>query len=451
MRTRADVLVVGAGLAGLTAATDLTAAGLDVLVVEAADRVGGRIRSEEAGGQTLDTGGAYTGTRHTAVRALAATTGVPTLSTAAAGDSLFDLRGRPTRSAGAPPLSALALGDVQDRLEELAGKVCLDDPAVDGGAAVLDTTSVAAWCAAERLHPDAELMLTLVVREMLAVEPADVSLLHLLFYLRSGGGMHYLTAFADGAQESRFAGGAALITERMAARLCRPPELGRPVRRLTGGAHGVTAACDGLTVDARAALVTAPPATAHRLRIEDAARLVADPRPRTRSGTVKIHVLYPKPFWRHAGLSGWITGDAGPVCFVVDDSAGRGGTGVLTGFVTGDAARRYAARPPAQRRAQVIERLAGWLGPAARSPLAVVERDWRADPYAGGCYGGVPYLGGWTRAHHRSAGRPTPPWLFWAGSERTGEFYGHMEGAVRSGHAAAAQTAAFVTPARRRP
>lgn len=443
--TPVDVVVIGAGLAGLAAATELEAAGRQVQVVEALDRVGGRIASHHWYGQALDAGGSYLGVRHLRVRELATRYGLALIPTAAPGANLYDLGTGLLRSdADRPAFNALAVGDTLDRLDELAASVPPADPAAAEHAVEWDQLTVAAWAQRELGHPDARLLVDLLVRQMLAADPADVSLLHLLFYLVSGGGVHYLTAFAGGAQQDRFAGGAHQLAERMAATLTRPVRHATPVTDLYAvpsagrpGAGPIRVVGPGLAVQATHVVVAVPPGPAARIRLHlPGVHRPAQPA-RTRGATVKVHLVYERPFWLAAGLSGWVTARTGPLRYVVDDSAGRGGLGVLVGFVTGPDASRYAAESGAARRVALLDRLADWFGPAARQPLAVLERDWQAESTVEGCYAAVPEPGWWTAAG--------PPWpttvadgpVHWAGTERCAQFYGHLEGAVRSGQEAA--------------
>ncbi|MFC8907273.1 flavin monoamine oxidase family protein, partial [Micromonospora sp. NPDC057140] len=305
-----DVVVVGAGLAGLAAATELEAAGRRVQVVEALDRVGGRTASHHRFGQALDAGGAYVGARHTRVRELAGRFGLALTPTTAPGAHLFDLADGPVRSdARRPAFNALAVGDLLDRLDDLAAEVPPADPRAAPGAAELDRTTVAAWAQQELTHPDARLLVDLLVRQMLAADPAEVGMLHLLFYLASGGGVHYLTAFAGGAQQDRFAGGAHLLAERMAAALARPVRLGTPVTDLRpappddvppadpagvrpGGvrpaAGPVRVVGPGLAVRCSRVVVAVPPGPAGRIRLGlPGVRRPPGPA-RTRGATVKL-------------------------------------------------------------------------------------------------------------------------------------------------------------------
>jgi monoamine oxidase len=433
-----DVIVVGAGVSGLTAALELQEQGFDVLVVEAADQPGGRLANHVVSGQVLDAGGQYVGDRHVAALALAKKLGVSLHSTHAPGANLYDLRGsiRSSAQADPPAFSGLAVGDLLERLESMSRSINVADPAASPDAAALDRLTAREWADRELAHPDAHLLFGLLVGEILAVDPADVSLLHLLFYLRSGGGVSYLTAFSGGAQQERFVGGARSLVQALAERLDTRPLLSTPVREVSGDRFGwLRVTTDAESARCSRVVITAAPATADRLVVGSG---------RSQGGeyhfhgsTIKLHIVYDTPFWHRSGLSGWITSDQGPVKYIVDDSAGREGMGVLVGFVTGSEVEAYRTLAPAIRRSAVLDRLVRWLGPLAGHPIAYQEKDWQREPFVQGCYAGVPPLGFWTSRDLPWRPRPSDDRILWAGAERSSLFYGHIEGAVRSGQAVA--------------
>lgn len=431
-RIRTGVVVVGAGLSGLCAAEALAAHGHDVEVLEASDRLGGRTRTEATPlGLALDCGGAYLGNRHTEVRQLADRLGVPLQRTVAPGAALFDLSGRRYRDDDADaPFNALALGLALDRIEELTEAVDLHSPGSSPDAAQQDRITVHEWLSTERMTSATTLLIEQIVREMLASEPDEVSLLHFLFYVKSGGGLDFLTAFAGGAQEFRLAGGAAGLSERLAARLDRPVRTGRPVRRICGTTGGIRVEADGFVADCdRVVLAIGPgPERAVEVAIPGVA---ASPVPASTGGSVvKIHLVYRTPFWRDGGLSGWVTADRAPLRFLVDDSNGRDGLGVLVGFLTGAEARAYRAGRITW--AGLTARLADWFGPPALTPVHVTAQDWQRQPWVQGCYAAVPHPGAWLDA--RSPADPGGP-LHRVGAEHSPYFFGHLEGAVRSANA----------------
>ncbi len=255
------VVVVGAGLAGLSAATRLAAAGVDVTVLEARPRVGGRTFGiEVAPGVWVDAGAAYLGERHTALVTLLDGLGCKTVPTTVEGHSRFALgTGVQTRAGRFPPLSAVALGTLFDLLDDVTGRVRPDAPWLSPDADRLDALTVAEWLDDRLPHPDARLFLPLILGEMMAADPADVSVLHMAFYLRSGGGLRYLNAFAGGAQDSRVAGGAHEICERLAEELAGRIHLGEPVHAIDQDASGATVHSRGGSVRADAVVVAVPP------------------------------------------------------------------------------------------------------------------------------------------------------------------------------------------------
>jgi monoamine oxidase len=428
------VVVVGAGLAGLTAATDLAAAGADVTVLEARDRVGGRTHGiEVAPGRWVDAGAAYLGDRHTALHDQIDRLGLRTTPTTMVGDSRFLLgdTGGATRHGRFPPLNAVALGEMFDLLDDLTAAVNPDAPWLTANAAELDALTAAEWARQHLRHPDARLFFPLFLGEMMAADPAAVSMLHVACYLRSGGGTRYLNAFEGGAQQDRIDGGAHQLCEKLAANL--QVRTSAPVHAVHTDGTGVTVHSGLGAHRADAVVVALPPLLADALDIPGLAhRRVGD---RTARGcTVKVHLVYPRPLWRDHGLSGWSVNAGGPLLSTVDDSPAGGGAGVLTGFVTGAEAHRFAALTDAEQRAEVLAQ-ARRIFPQLPDPIGCHVTDWTNEPYSQGCYAALFGPGDW----HRLGPHLTTPHgrVHWAGTETSTEFFGLMEGAIRSGHRAA--------------
>jgi monoamine oxidase len=427
------VLVVGAGLAGLTAAADLVAAGADVTVFEARDRVGGRTHGVEvAPGRFADAGAAYLGDRHTALHELIARLGLKTTPTTMTGDSRFVLGGAgQTRHGRFPPLNAVALGEMFDLLADLTATVDPAAPWRTPGAARLDSVTAADWAREHLRHPDARLFFPLFLGEMMAADPATVSVLHVAFYLRSGGGLRYLNAFEGGAQQDRVDGGAHQLCEQLATGL--DVRLRSEVSRLATAAGGATVHTGHGTHRGDAVVVALPPLLADAIDIPGLPHRRAGDRT-ARGCTVKVNLVYPQPVWRDHGLSGWSVNEDGPLLSTVDDSPAAGGAGVLTGFVTGAEAHRYGALDIATQRAEAVAQ-ARRIFPVLPDPVAVHVTDWTGDRHSRGCYAALFGPGDWLRlGPHLTTphGR-----IHWAGTETSTEFFGLMEGAIRSGHRAA--------------
>jgi monoamine oxidase len=429
-------VVIGAGLAGLTAATDLTAAGVDTTVLEARDRVGGRTHGIRVGpGAWVDAGAAYLGDRHTRLHETLGELGLKTTPTTMTGASRFALgTGEQTRPGRFPPLDAVALGEMFDLLDALTGAVRPDAPWSTPEAPAWDSLTAQEW-ARRHLRGDARLFFRVFLGEMMAADPASVSVLHMAFYLRSGGGTGYLNAFRGGAQQDRVHGGAHQICEHLAGRLGDRVRLESPVRAIHQNGSGATVYAGGAGYRCDAVVVAVPPPLADAIDYRPNLP-VRRSGPRTGPGcAVKVHLVHPAPLWRADGLSGWSVSSRGPLMSTVDDSP-EGGPGVLTGFVTGTEARRFSALPAAAQRAEVLDQAAR-LFPRLPSPSGLHVTDWVGAEYSRGCYAALFGPGDWVRlgphltaAHHR---------VHWAGTETSTEYFGLMEGAIRSGHRVATE------------
>ena len=439
----ADVVVVGAGLAGLAAARALVAAGREVVVLEARDRVGGRTLNEPIaadGSKVVEVGGQWVGPTQFRLLELAEELGVETFPMHVAGENVIEWRGRLKRYRGTiPKLSPLVLLDVQramTRLNRAARRVSLEEPWRTPGARALDSKTFATWLddGGCRTKGGREL-LELTVQAVWACEPADVSLLHVLFYVKSAGGLEALTDSEGGAQEARFVGGSQRVSLRMAEELGDRVRLSSPVRRIAWDRDGATVE----DVRARRAILALPPTLTGRIDYDPLLpghrdQLVQ----RMPQGTVwKCMAVYDEPFWRGDGLSGWGLSDAGPVRLTYDNSPPDGTPGVLLGFLEGDHARRAGLRPAGERRDSVLDVFARLFGERARRPERYVERSWAEEEWTRGCYGCYMTPGGWT-SYGSALRRPIGP-IHWAGAETATIWNGYMDGAVRSGERAAAE------------
>lgn len=441
-----DVVVVGAGFAGLTAARLLSGLGHDVLVMEGRDRVGGRSVSTTIAGVPVDLGATFVGPTQTEVLTLAAELGCATVPTYDAGKNLINWRGR-LRSyrSTIPKLSILELLDVsriQWRFERLAKQVPLGAPWTAPKAHGLDDQTFDGWLRSVHAGKSTRDLMAIMTRVTWGCEPDEVSMLHAVHYVKAAGGIGPMLDVKGGAQQDRFPDGTHRIALRMAEDLGERVRLDSVVERIEHGAGGVTVHTTTGAVAARAVIVAVPPA--HRASIGFDPELPAG---HTELAThwpmgnlSKAYAAYDRPFWRAGGHSGEALSDDGPVFITFDvsppDAASQGGPGILLGFTD---ARTFDPLEPDARRARALECFANLFGDDARHPIDYVDHRWSAEPFApGGPTAAVP-PGSWTTYG---------PWLrtpvdgiFWAGTETADRWTGFLDGAVRSGQRAAAEVA----------
>ena len=443
-----DVAIVGAGFAGLTAADVLVRAGRSVHVLEARERVGGRVETHVLDDETtLDVGGQWLGPTQDRMYALCERFGAEVYPMYTAGKNLLRLAGRTRGYRGHIPLRApiftLAnLGWVLARLELLARRVPLEAPWEAEDAATLDQQTLGDWVRRNIPDAHARAIVRVGIEAVFAADADELSLLHALFYMRSGGSFDALTRSGGGAQQDRVTGGIQQLAEGL-ARSVRDAggivELGSAVRRIEHDELSVTVHADGTVVRAREAIVAVPPPLAAELAFDpvlaDARRELLARLPM--GAVIKCIAIYDEPYWRARGLSGASVSDEGPVHVTFDASPKSGKPGVMLGFVEGPAARQLARLAVEERRTVALDCFARAFGDQARRPREYVDRAWTNEPFSGGCYAALFPPGVWTRwgrALREPEGR-----IHWAGTETAPVWNGYIEGAVRSGERAAAE------------
>jgi monoamine oxidase len=466
-----DAIVVGAGLSGLVCATRLRAAGRSVVVLEARDRVGGRLLTGTLAGATIDLGGQWMSVGQPRLAALAASLGVASFPQRRDGQPLFAIDDT-NRIA-----SAISRWRAARQIERLAKH----PPARDSSLGDWLTYNIRRRTAADLLAMHAELVF--------AMDASSISLLNYLdVFARTGGFSPKGKDLPGGGREHRFVGGAQSIALALASqlgdaiRLCSPVRMivddGSSVRVNIGGTDG--AAAPGAVADvgrahpdvdisrahpgndadvdrahpvadtssvvvrageaelrARCVVLALPPSLAHKIDVA----LPALP-PSRLGPVVKCFAAYATAFWRDDGLSGEAFRPTGDIRATVGLDAppatGDVGPSMLLAFVVGEAAKTWHERDAADRRDLVLSVFIEQFGERAASPLDYCEVDWSSDPWSTGCVASLPPgtfapASAWRAPHGR---------IHFAGTESADEWPGYMEGAIEAGERAAAEVLA---------
>jgi monoamine oxidase len=450
----ADVVVIGAGLAGLTAALRLVQQGKSVVLLEARDRVGGRVWNHDlGGGERSERGGTFAGPTQDRIFALAKEFHVPTFPTYNEGQNVYYADGErllysdtgATGTAPPDPQIVADLATVVTRLDQMATEVPVDAPWETAKAGEYDSKTLDQWVKENSTSPRFQRLVPAATRPIFGAEPTEISLLFTLFYIASSGDETHQGTFErnfntrGGAQESRFFGGSQVIPNRVAKRLGKRVVLKTPVRQVRYNSRGVTVISDRVNVKAKQAIIAIPPALAGK--IDFSPRLPADREAlnhRMPQGTLwKVAVRYAKPFWREAGLTGTAVSLNGPVNATFDDSPPDGSPGLIFGFVGGDEARAFARKPEADRRAAVLDNFVKYFGDEAKNAIDYFDTNWPGERWSRG--GPVGLAGPGLYTAHGPALRAPVGRLHWAGTETSSYWNGYMDGAVRSGERAASE------------
>jgi monoamine oxidase len=446
-RLRTDYCVVGAGFAGLAAARRLQDRGKSVALVEARDRVGGRVWNRTAAdGSVVSVGGTWLGQRQDRMFALCREFGIEVYPQYERGDTVMHLDGANRRYQGLPkigPLALASLGLAFWRLDRMVKRLPIEEPWTAVGARALDARTLGAWFGSPWSVPsvNARKLIDATMTTLFCVDPDEVSLLGSLVLARGGGSFEY---YVDSTitETHLVDGGAPEIAVRLAAKLGDALYLSSPVRRIRQTSAGVEVVSDRLTVEAQRVIVATPPLLASRIEYDPPlpqphAQLLR----RMLSGSaIRGITIYDEPFWRSDGLSGMSVAPDLPVPVALDQSPRAGHPGVLSSYMFGPQAVRGAALDPAERRDIWLRALAARYGPKALSPRAHLETDWAAEAWSLG--GMIAHFAPGVRTNFGAALRAPAGRIHWAGAERATEMHGLMEGAVRSGERAADEVCA---------
>lgn len=440
--TSYDAVVVGAGATGLTAAYRLARGGQQVMVLEARDRVGGRLRTEVHGDLPFEIGGQWVSPDQSALVELLDELGLSTYPRYRDGDSLYVAAdGVARRFAGETlPIDDATQAEI-DRLsallDALAADMDPDRPWDHPQAAELDSVTFSQWLDTQTDNIEARDNIALYLGPAMLTKPVwSFSMLTAVLMCSSAGSFEHLVD-ADFILDRCVVGGLASVPTTLAEKLGDAVRLDADVTHIDVDAGGAVITFNGERIQARQVVLALPPTHVRRIRITpDLPAEHRHAREQQSFGLViKVQAEYDKPFWRDAGLSGTGFGPYQLVHEVYDntwfDGEREASTGVLVGFVASQNADSVLRLPEDQRRERILASLGSYFGELALHPRTYVESDWQDQELTGGAYATCFEVGSLTRYGARLREPVGPIWF--GSSDCAGLGFGHVDGAVRMG------------------
>ncbi|KAJ5794312.1 hypothetical protein N7457_000911 [Penicillium paradoxum] len=449
-----DVAIIGGGLAGLSAAKDLAAANKTFAILEARDRVGGRVLNAELPGEHAEELGAeYVGPTQDRVLALAAALGLPTYKTYTVGQSTFyrngTVRHYQDQLGGVPPVpinSLVELALFMNDINTLASKVDLEAPWKTPNATVLDSMTLETYINSKLSTPDSRALLDIAIPAILSTEVKEPSLLYALWCIAAAGDetgpgtINRLIGVDGGAQDSRIQGGSQLLAIKLAEKLgSQKIILNTPVRKVKREKGKYTITADTGIISARYVIVAMSPPLVSRIIFEPPLPAGRDQlNQRMPMGSIgKAIAIFPRPWWRGQGLNGAGVSDTGVIRVTYDNTPADASFGALMGFIEADEMRKLDTASEEEVKRQVKQSFTNLFGPRVETATDILIQRWDLEEFSRGGPGAFMPPGVLTQ--YGSHLRAPVGGIHFAGTETSLRWIGYMDGAIASGERVAGE------------
>lgn len=444
MEINTDILIVGAGYAGIAAAKKLHTAQQDFMVIEARDRIGGRTLTEDLeSGVTVDMGAKWVGPTQHLVWEWIKETQTETYDTYDQGKNLLKFKNKISSYTGTipkiDPISLIDLGIAISKMNKLSAQISLTEPWNHPKAKEFDAMTLATWMEKHIWTAKAKHLFEIGIQTVFAAEASEISLLFALFYFKSGDNMDTLISIKNGAQQSILKGGTQGLIKKIAASFLDKIHLESPLVRLSQQASGIIAETNKLKIHARKCILTIPPVLINTIVFEP-------PLPQQKAqlyqrmpmgAAMKVYLIYPTPFWREMGFSGQIVSDEYPLKVTFDVGHADSDQGVLLVFVEGNDARNFIDLEEGARKKMILECVEKIFGHQASMPMQYIDKCWTEEVYSRGCYTGLMGPNTLTQFGHQI--RVPFKHIHFAGTETAEKWCGYLDGAISSGYRAASE------------
>lgn len=452
-----DVLVIGAGYAGLVAAYNLYRKGFSVNLLEASSRVGGRaFECILEGNKRLELGAQYITPAQVLVTKLVKELGMETFQSWCIGDCFFSFNNEIARyqTSAAKCLAEhsgnsnifLEIESTLDQLAAMFPDVPANTPWECQYAKEWDGMTFHSWLENNLRNEAAKQFFRFMTNQGFSTEPEQISLLQMLWFLKTS---HGIPSWAlGGGQANRIVGGTQLVARRLGDLLGDRIKFEERVVGIEQDENQVRVFTKKNLYQSRAVIISIPPQLINEIHY-------APPLPADlfrafaafQSGNaMKVQALYQRPFWRDQGWSGNGIAFNGIPPFTYDNSSPDGSTAVLMGFLTAQQATEWNNKPKEERKIAILQTWAKVFGQEALNPIDYIEMDWMSEPFIRGGYGCHFPPGVWSELGPALGGHQMPNFdrILWASSDLAKDWNGYLEGAIIAGEQAAHEVEEFL-------
>ncbi|KAL5050856.1 hypothetical protein BDW71DRAFT_107486 [Aspergillus fruticulosus] len=455
-RRDVDVAIIGGGLSGLATAKDIAEAGKTFAILEARDRVGGRVLDAHLpNGQVAELGAEFVGPTQDRALVLAAELGLTTYPTYTAGNSILYRNGTVIMYEGdlgtgaLPPVAMESQAELVSLillLDGLASELDVNAPWTHPNAAMWDGMTLKSFVEPRITLQDSLLLFETAIRSILSTETEEPSLLYTLSYIAAAGNQTIpgtitrLIGTQGAAQDSRINGGTQLLATKLAERL-GPANifLNSPVRKIKLNGTRYTVRSDGVQISAKHVVIAMSPPMAGRISYDPILPAGRDQlTQRMAMGAVgKAIAIYPTPWWRQQGLNGQVLSDTGVIRTTFDNTPANESFGAIMGFIEADEMRALDDASETEIKRLVTEDLVRIFGPQAANVSQILVQRWDIEEFSRG--GPVAYCPPGVLTKYGPFLRDPADRIHFAGTETSPYWTGYMDGAIRSGERVAAE------------